>query len=97
MSRNTTSGSSSSEAASASGPLARLADDLDVLGLVELEAQLFTGELLVVHDQHPQAAAEGRGAAHAVIRASVCSSGTSIRARVPLPGSLKSDSWYAAP
>ena len=67
------------------------------LGLVELEAQFFTRELLVVHDQHPQAAAERGAAAHAVMRASVCSSGTSIRARVPLPGSLKSDSWYEAP
>ena len=58
---------------------------------------VFTGELLVIHDEDPQAAAERGAVAHAVMRASACISGTSMRARVPLPGSLKSVNWYDAP
>ena len=59
------------------------------LELLELIAQLFARELLVVDDEDAQ-----RGYVMRVIVFTVRrSSGTSMRARVPLPGSLSSVSW----
>ena len=64
--------------------VAGLGDDLDAIQLPELIAQLLARQLLVVHHDHAQ------GAAHAVICSGATSSGTSMRALVPRPGSLLS-------
>ena len=66
--------------------VARVRHDLHIVQLLELVAQLVAGELLVVHDHHSQGG-------HAVICSDARSSGTSIRAVVPRPGSLVSVSW----
>ena len=63
----------------------------DVVGdASELVAQFFPRQLFVVHDHHAKLV-------HAVISSSTISSGTSMRAMVPLPGSLVNVSWYVAP
>jgi len=61
-----------------------LGDDLNPVNLLELIAELFTSELLIVDDDYAQ-----RGT-HAVICSGAISSGTSMRALVPRPGSLSS-------
>jgi hypothetical protein len=62
-------------------PVAGLEHNVDVAELPELVTQLVSSELLVIHDHHAKCA-------HAVICSTAISSGTSIRARNPLPGSL---------
>ena len=59
------------------------ADNLEAARLLEKEAQLLTRELLIVDDQ-------GADGAHdqAVARSGAVSSGISMRASVPCPGTL---------
>jgi hypothetical protein len=64
--------------------VARLRDDLHVGEPFELVAQLVTGMLLVVDDH------DAKRVAHAVICSAAISSGISMRAVVPSPGSLVS-------
>ena len=62
----------------------RLADDLRPADLSEQEAQFLARQLLVVDDQH----AQGRRRVHALAFSETTSSGISIRADVPWPGTL---------
>ncbi len=66
--------------------IAGLCHDFNLAELSELVTQLLPGELLVVDD-------DGAQRAHAVIFSASDSSGTSMLAQVPLPGSLVSLSW----
>ena len=68
----------------------RLADDLDAADLPEQEAQLLPRQLLVVDDDGAQMLG---CPAQAVILAGTTSSGITIRAQVPSPGTLSSCSW----
>src|SRR5258705_8305107 len=63
--------------------VARLGDHFEGPELSELVAQLLARQLLVVYDYD----------LHAVICSATVSSGISMRARVPFPGSLASVSW----
>ena len=75
------------------------ADDLDLADSLELVTQLVARKLLIVDDQDfetlagPLAVGRWQLSCHALIGCTVASSGTSMRARVPLPGSLDSFSW----
>ncbi len=68
--------------------VASLTDDLDTLDLSEQEAQLIPRQLLVVDDHGPQTRP-----CQAEILVGTISSGITIRAQVPSPGTLSSWSW----
>ena len=69
--------------------VAGLAQDLDSAELLQQVEQLIPRQLLVVHHDDAQVPCR----AHAVIRAGTLSSGMTIRAQVPWPGTLSSCSW----
>ena len=70
------------------GTVARLGDDLDARNLAEEEAQLFPRQPLVVDDDRSQLV--GARSRQAGILAGTTSSGITIRAHVPPPGTLSS-------
>ena len=67
-----------------------LADDLDAPELLQEKAQFLPRQLLIVHDDGPEVVFVH---VQAVIRAGASSSGMTIRAQVPSPGTLSSWSW----
>ena len=70
------------------GAVARLRHDLDAGNLAEEEAQLLPRQLLVVHDHGAKHV--GWSSVQAGIRAGTTSSGMTMRAHVPSPGTLSS-------
>ena len=75
--------------------VAGLADDLDAAELLEQETQLGPRQLLVVDDDGAEPFSGGSGAvASGDLRAGdMRSSGMTMRAQVPWPGTLSSCSW----
>src|SRR5262249_21916632 len=69
--------------------VSRLRDDLHAADLLEQEAQLVAGELLVVDDDGAKGVGLRRRR-HAVILAGTDTSGITMRAQVPSPGTLSS-------
>ncbi len=71
-------------------PVGRLPDDFDIVELAQQKAQFLPRQLFVVHDDRSKWQNFRR---HAVILAGTTSSGITIRAQVPSPGTLSSCSW----
>ena len=77
---------------SAADAVAGLGDDVDAGNLAEQKAQLLPREPLIVDDDRAELV-DGRHRGQAGIFAGTTSSGITIRAHVPSPGTLSSCSW----